>query len=76
MKKKVVVFGVLDTAELAHWYLENDSPYEVAAFTVNSAYLKETSFKGLPVVPFEEIETHFSPSDYSFFAPMTGVKNE
>jgi len=74
MKKKVVVFGVLDTAELAHWYLENDSPYEVAAFTVNRVYLKDTSFKGLPVVPFEEVETHFSPSDYSFFAPMTGVK--
>lgn len=72
--KKVVIFGVLDTAELAHWYLENDSPYSVAAFTVNKEYLKETTFKKLPVVPFEELEQYYPPSEYRLFVPMTGVK--
>lgn len=72
--KKVVIFGVLDTAELAHWYLENDSPYSVAAFTVNKEYLKENTFKKLPVVPFEELEQHYPPSEYRLFVPMTGVK--
>jgi sugar O-acyltransferase (sialic acid O-acetyltransferase NeuD family) len=69
---KVVIFGVLDTAELAHYYLENDSEHEVAAFAINREYLDLETFHGLPVVAFEDVETLFPPSQYSFFAPMTG----
>jgi sugar O-acyltransferase (sialic acid O-acetyltransferase NeuD family) len=69
---QVIIFGVLDTAELAHFYLTHDSDHEVVAFTVNRDYLTEPMFRGLPVVPFEEIETLFPPAGYSFFAPMTG----
>ena len=71
---KVIIFGVLDTAELAHWYLENDSEHEVVAFTVNQEYLTEKTFKGLPVVPFEEIQIDYPPTKYKLFAPMTGRK--
>lgn len=71
---KVVIFGVLDTAELAHYYLTNDSEHEVVAFTVSREYLKETTFKGLPVVAFEDVENEFSPEEYSLFAPMTARK--
>lgn len=69
---KVVIFGVLDTAELAHFYLTHDSEHEVVAFTVNQEYIQQQDFKGLPVVPFEDVETLFPPQHYSFFAPMTG----
>jgi sugar O-acyltransferase (sialic acid O-acetyltransferase NeuD family) len=68
---KVVLFGILDTAELAHYYLEHDSEHEVVAFTVNREYLKEESFRGLPLVAFEDVETLFPPDEYSFFAPLT-----
>jgi sugar O-acyltransferase (sialic acid O-acetyltransferase NeuD family) len=71
---RIVIFGILDTAELAHWYLENDSPYSVAAFTVNKEYITTDRFKDRPVVPFEELEQHYPPSEYRLFAPMTGVK--
>lgn len=74
MQNKVVIFGILDTAELAHWYLSNDSIYEVVAFTVNSKYLDKSEFLGLPVIPFEELEIYFPPSEYYLFAPMTGKK--
>ena len=69
---KVIIFGVLDTAELAHYYLQHDSEHDVAAFTVNREYIKDNNFHGLPVVAFEDVEKIFSPSEYSFFAPMTG----
>ncbi len=78
--KKVIIFGVLDTAELAHFYLTNDSPYEVECFTVNEKYIQSKTFKPrgsekeYPVVPFEQIENMYPPSDYYLFAPMTGVK--
>lgn len=69
---KVIVFGILDTAELAHYYLTHDSEHEVVAFTVNRQYIEQESFHGLPVVAFEDVETIFPPSEYHFFAPMTG----
>jgi sugar O-acyltransferase (sialic acid O-acetyltransferase NeuD family) len=69
---KVIIFGVLDTAELAHYYLEHDSEHEVVAFSVNREYIQEESFRGLPLIAFEDVENIFPPSDYSFFAPMTG----
>lgn len=69
---QVIIFGVLDTAELAHFYLTHDSEHEVVAFTVNREYISDPSFHGLPVVAFEDVETLFSPNDYHFFAPMTG----
>ncbi|GAA4446261.1 acetyltransferase [Ravibacter arvi] len=68
---KVIIFGVLDTAELAHFYLENDSEHEVVAFAVNRAYIDQTEFRGLPVVAFEEVETVYPPAQFAFFVPMT-----
>ena len=68
---KVVLFGILDTAELAHYYLEHDSEHEVVAFTVNREYIQELSFRGLPLVAFEDVKTLFPPAEYAFFAPLT-----
>jgi len=72
---KVILFGIQDFAELAHYYLENDSEHEVVAFSVHLNYLPENlMFKGLPVVAFEEVEKQYPVSDYKFFAPLSPVK--
>ncbi len=69
---KVLIFGVKDFAELAHFYLSTDSEHEVVGFCVDSAYLPESGqFCGLPVFPFETIESSFPPAQYAFFAPMS-----
>ena len=68
---KVVIFGILDTAELAHYYLTHDSQHEVVAFTVHEKYLDKKEFKGLPVVPYEKLEEFYPPSAFALFAPMT-----
>ncbi len=72
---KVIIFGVLDTAQLAHFYLKHDSDDEVVAFSVTEEHLPdERSFEGLPIVPFEDIQVRYPPSDYKFFAPMTAKR--
>jgi sugar O-acyltransferase (sialic acid O-acetyltransferase NeuD family) len=69
---QVIIFGVRDLAELAYFYLTKDSVHEVVAFSVNREYIpKDKSFKGLPVIAFEDIENTFPVVTYSFFAPMT-----
>jgi sugar O-acyltransferase (sialic acid O-acetyltransferase NeuD family) len=73
--KKVVIFGLKDSAELAHYYFTNDSDYEVVGFTVNEAYIPESrNFKGLPIVPYETLVSTFPPNQYAVFAPMTGIQ--
>ena len=68
---KVIIFGIQDYAELAHYYLKNDSEHKVVGFSVNSEFMPaDRSFKGLPVFEFEGIENKFPPTEYKLFAPM------
>ena len=67
----MVIFGVKDTAELAHFYLTHDSDKKVVAFTVHERYLEETTFHNLPVVPFEQVKNQFPSEEFDFFVPMT-----
>jgi sugar O-acyltransferase (sialic acid O-acetyltransferase NeuD family) len=68
---KVVIFGTGEIAAVAHFYLTHDSPYHVAAFTVDRAFLKQDELSGLPVVPFEEVQTSYPPSQYKMFVPIS-----
>lgn len=68
---KVVVFGIGQIAEVVHFYLTNDSEHEVVAFTVNREYMEKQEFKGLPVVPFEQLEEFYSPKDYKLIIPIS-----
>jgi hypothetical protein len=54
--EKVIVFGNGEIASVAHFYLTHDSPYEVAAFTVDREFIKQERFIELPVVPLDKIE--------------------
>jgi len=71
---KVVIFGVGQWAELAHFYLTHDSPHEVVGFTLDREYLTSSEYKTLPVVPYDELEAHFSPRDVKMFIPMSFKK--
>lgn len=70
---KVIIFGVNDLAELAHYYLSSDSEHEIVAFTVHENYKRGTDFKGLPLVSFETIQEVYSINEYKLFAPMVGT---
>lgn len=68
---KVVVFGVGQWAELAHFYLTHDSPHEVVGFTLDAEYIESKEYQGLPVVPYDEVEQHYSPAEFKMFIPMS-----
>lgn len=64
---KVVIFGAGKIADEAYFYLSNDSPHEVVAFTVDSAHINDKQKLGLPVVAFEEITSLYPPDDFKMF---------
>lgn len=74
MKKPLVIFGSGDIAQLAHYYFRTDSNYEVVAFTVDAAYMSETVFCGLPVVPFEEVVQKYNPAEHEIFVALSYSK--
>jgi sugar O-acyltransferase (sialic acid O-acetyltransferase NeuD family) len=67
----LVIFGTGQIAELAHFYFTRDSAHRVAAFTVDQAHLKEASFCGLPVVPFENVSSAFPPEHHAMFVAVS-----
>lgn len=68
---QIILFGIEDFAQLAHYYLSHDSPHEVVAFCVDARYMPENRERfGLPVVAFEDVEKSYPPDRFLFFAPM------
>lgn len=67
---KIVIFGAGKIADEAYYYLSNDSPHEIVAFTVDALHMSSPEKLGLPVVPFEEVQTHFPPVDFKMFVAI------
>ena len=68
--KDLVLVGDSAFAEVAYEYFTHDSPYRVAGFCVERAYLKRDRLFGLPVVPFEEVEAHFEPDRHAMYVAV------
>jgi sugar O-acyltransferase (sialic acid O-acetyltransferase NeuD family) len=62
--QKVIVFGNRTLAEVMHYYLTHDSPYEVAAFTVDAERIACDTLVGLPVIPFERVAEIYPPAGH------------
>jgi sugar O-acyltransferase (sialic acid O-acetyltransferase NeuD family) len=69
--KPLVIFGAGELAEVAHFYFTRDARAQVAAFTVDAAYLKERQFCGQPVVAFDELRAAFPPDTHDLFVALS-----
>lgn len=72
--EKVIIFGVGDISDIAHFYLSQDTQYEVVAFTMDKEYIKEEIFRDLPVVAFDNLEDLYSIDEYKLFIPLGYTK--
>lgn len=69
-RRRLILLGDSAFAEVAYEYFTHDSDYDVVAFSVERAFLRRESLFGLPVVPFEELQSHYAPDDHSFYAAL------
>ncbi len=69
--RDLVIFGTGDIAALAWFYFTHDSRRRVAAFTVDAAYRKGECFMDTPLVPFEEVATHYPPDSFDLFVALS-----
>lgn len=69
-RRRAIIFGTGSFAEVADFYLTEDSDYEVVAFTINSDYMTASQLRGRPVVPLEELGDNYPPGDHDMFVAV------
>ncbi|MBY0435245.1 MAG: acetyltransferase [Cyclobacteriaceae bacterium] len=74
MKQKLVIFGTGDIAQIANYYFDIDSEYEVVAFTVDRAFKTKDSFEGKPIIDFELIQEVHPPGVVKMFIALSYSK--
>jgi sugar O-acyltransferase (sialic acid O-acetyltransferase NeuD family) len=67
MKKKLLIFGNGDFAQLANYYFSKEGIYEVVAFVVHQQYLVNNFFEDKPVVAFESLAANYPSAGYTMF---------
>ena len=72
--KKIIIFGTGDFARLLKYYLDEDDDREVVCFTANASNITENTFRGLPVVPFEEIEKTYSAEEHEILLAIGNAR--
>ncbi len=73
-KKKLVIIGDSSFAQIAFEYFNNDSPYKVVGFAVESQFRKQDSLFSLPIIDFEKIESYFPNQDHDIFVAITYIQ--
>jgi sugar O-acyltransferase (sialic acid O-acetyltransferase NeuD family) len=71
MASKLIIFGSGQIAELANFYFAKDSDLDIAAFTVDPEFAKESTFCGKPVVPLNELAKRFAVADHAAFVAVS-----
>ena len=71
---KIIIFGNGEIAQLANYYFENDSDFEVVAFCVDKEYIKSDFFEDKPVVNYDNIENIYPPEKFKMFIALSYAK--
>ena len=68
---KLVIFGLGEQAEVAHYYFTNQTDYIVCAYVVDDEYATQGSItSGVPVLALSELISKCPPSDYIAFVAL------
>ncbi len=67
---KIVIFGEGKIADEAYFYLTNDSPHDIVAFTADKNYITRRKLFDLPVIAFEEVEKKYPPDHFKMFVAL------
>lgn len=68
----VVIFGHGTFGSVAWYMLEHDSPYRVVGFTSDRAYCTAQQVHGLPLIPFDALESEFPAAQVGLLIAIGG----
>jgi sugar O-acyltransferase (sialic acid O-acetyltransferase NeuD family) len=68
--KKLIIYGTGLVAEVAEFYFRTDTDYQISAFTNAAEFITDEQFNGVPLVPFEKLETVYPPGEHDIFIAL------
>jgi sugar O-acyltransferase (sialic acid O-acetyltransferase NeuD family) len=74
MSNKLIIVGTGGVADIMSDYFMRHTSYEIVCFSVDDDHKKETAFKGLPIISFEEVDRVFPPESHSMFVAIGYMK--
>lgn len=74
---ELIIYGNGEMAKLIYHYFKTDTNYKLVAFCADECFIKEKFIFGLPVLPFEKIETLCPAEMYVMFVAIgySNMKN-
>lgn len=66
----VIIYGIGEFAQLLHYYITNESSYELVAFTADKEFIDKDTLCGLPVIELEEIDKIYPPEKYKMLVAV------
>ena len=69
--KKLVIVGDSSFGQIAFEYFSHDSPYEVVGFAAEREFRKRDALFNIPVIDFEDIESHFPGDTHELFIAIS-----
>jgi sugar O-acyltransferase (sialic acid O-acetyltransferase NeuD family) len=68
--RPIVLFGTGGVASVIRYVLDHESPYRVAALTVDRTHVDAAPESDLEVVPFEDVASRYPPSEFGMFVAV------
>jgi sugar O-acyltransferase (sialic acid O-acetyltransferase NeuD family) len=62
--EKLILYGNGSVAEVLHYQFSRETDYRIVAFTVDRHLIREETFRGLPLIPWDEIAERHPPADH------------
>ena len=72
--KDFIMIGTGDFSDLIADTIVNDMGRTIAGYVVDRKYLKEDTYRGIPVAAFEEVTEHFPPERYTPVIAFVGSR--
>lgn len=69
-QNKIIIFGTGEFAQEIFLYLKKFSEFEIIGFTAHRKFIEEEKIYEKPIIPFEDIEKNYPPSEYSMLICM------
>tara|TARA_B100001093_G_scaffold499844_1_gene549550 strand:+ start:415 stop:1104 length:690 start_codon:yes stop_codon:yes gene_type:complete len=74
VKKKLIIFGTAEIAQIAYFYFKEFTDYEISFFSIDQEFIKEDKFCNKPIIPFQDVEKKFTPEEYDFHIALSYQK--
>lgn len=71
MKKKLLIFGSHEIADLAYRYFKDTNEYSIEAFIVDDGHKDKDMLNDIPLVTYSKAKEKFKPKDFKFHVAIS-----